>query len=257
MSNDFLGNRSGIYRITCATNGRFYIGSAVNLGGRRADHTHRLRCGKHENGRLQGAWDKYGEAAFQWEVVEFVPDVSMLIEREQFWIDSTGATSREFGFNIAPVAGSQYGYRHTEDAKCKIRLAHTGRKVSEPTRNKMRAAAKARCTPEWRENLSQKTKGRIITDEVRAKLAEANRGKKASDEARAKMSEKRKGVTMPSAQRITIGDQTKTFKEWALISGVDRKVIEGRWKRGWQAQDAVFTTPVLGRNQSGLPRRAN
>jgi group I intron endonuclease len=96
---------SGIYQIRCNTNGKIYIGSAVNMLARWAEHRSRLRRGAHVNKHLQQAWIRYGEENFEFTVVEYVRQ-PFLLRAEQSWIDKTDCTNRDIGFNIATVAGS-------------------------------------------------------------------------------------------------------------------------------------------------------
>ena len=69
MSDD-IPPTSGIYMITCTTNKKIYIGSTCNLYNRRRDHFSALRQKRHGNPYLQRAWNKYGEQAFTFEVLE-------------------------------------------------------------------------------------------------------------------------------------------------------------------------------------------
>jgi hypothetical protein len=64
---------SGIYSILNKKNNRVYIGQAVALGRRKADHFRALRKGKHKNKPLQKDYDKYGLDAFEYRVVEECP----------------------------------------------------------------------------------------------------------------------------------------------------------------------------------------
>lgn len=96
---------SGVYQILCVSNGKIYIGSAVQMCSRWDQHCHSLRRGNHRNIHLQRAWDKYGEANFEFAVLETV-EPSYLLVAEQSWIDKTGCTDRSIGFNIYDTAGS-------------------------------------------------------------------------------------------------------------------------------------------------------
>ncbi|MFQ5857558.1 MAG: GIY-YIG nuclease family protein [Anaerolineae bacterium] len=96
---------SGVYQIRCVPTGKIYIGSAVDLEHRWEQHRRSLRRGDHHNIYLQSAWDKYGEANFEFSVLEFV-DPADLLRAEQEWIDRTGCADRNIGFNIYDVAGS-------------------------------------------------------------------------------------------------------------------------------------------------------
>lgn len=95
----------GVYQILCRANGKIYVGSAVNLSHRWHQHRNRLKFGKHRNKHLQNAWNKYGEAAFEFSVLEFVESEDLLTA-EQAWLERTRCTDRKIGFNIYPIAGS-------------------------------------------------------------------------------------------------------------------------------------------------------
>lgn len=60
----------GIYMIRNTINGKLYIGKSVNIKKRFNEHKHELRLGSHHNDYLQKAWNKYGEDAFEFIVLE-------------------------------------------------------------------------------------------------------------------------------------------------------------------------------------------
>jgi group I intron endonuclease len=97
--------RSGVYQIRCNTNGKIYIGSAVNLPVRWADHRRNLRQSAHRNKHLQKAWNKYGEENFEFTVLDYVTP-AFLLRAEQQWIDKSQCVDRKIGFNIYPIADS-------------------------------------------------------------------------------------------------------------------------------------------------------
>ena len=123
---DILPRASGIYQITCASTGKIYIGSAINLRRRWQLHLIGLRSGRHVNRHLQNAWIKYGEASFQFEVVEFT-EPSTLLNREQYWLDKTKAYARCNGFNLYKIAGSPLGSKHSDATREKMSRARRGR----------------------------------------------------------------------------------------------------------------------------------
>lgn len=96
---------SGVYEIRCLPNKKFYIGSAVNLRERWRNHIYTLNLGKHRNIHLQNAWNKYGEAAFIFTILQLV-EKNILLQTEQVWIDKTHCTDRKIGLNLYPIAGS-------------------------------------------------------------------------------------------------------------------------------------------------------
>ncbi len=66
--------KSGIYRIRNLINNKSYIGSAVNFKRRWNYHKQDLIACRHHSKYLQNAWNKYGEAAFEFKVMEYVED---------------------------------------------------------------------------------------------------------------------------------------------------------------------------------------
>lgn len=103
---------SGVYEIRCLANGKFYIGSAVNLRERWQRHLITLRRGEHHNFYLQQAWNKHGEEQFTFSVLEYAAATAVRLA-EQKWIDYTRCTNRRIGFNISLLAcapGGEMGF---------------------------------------------------------------------------------------------------------------------------------------------------
>lgn len=76
-----------IYSITCTSNNVVYIGSTIRSPRQRhLEHLHYLRKNKHHSRRMQFAYNKYGESAFVFAVIEKGIDHNMLLAREQFHI---------------------------------------------------------------------------------------------------------------------------------------------------------------------------
>ncbi len=135
--------RSGIYTITNLKNHRIYVGSAVLIERRWKTHASMLRRGAHPSKWLQSAWTKHGEEHFLFAIVEYVERREDLIAREQSWIDRLSAFG-PLGYNLTPRAGSQLGFKMSDEAKAKM------------------ARAKLGAT-------------RVFSEEHRARLSEANR----------------------------------------------------------------------------------
>ena len=81
--------KSGIYMIQNIVTGDRYIGSSRNLKHRRASHFSEMKNGDHGNYKIRRDCKKYGVEVFKWFVVEIVEDVDRLVEREQFWLDTS------------------------------------------------------------------------------------------------------------------------------------------------------------------------
>ncbi len=125
---DILPQLSAVYRIICITTKKFYVGSSVNVARRWRQHRATLRRGEHGSIYLQRAWDKYGESAFEIEVIEFV-ERDRLTEREQHYITCTGCCDPLIGFNMSPTAGSPRGIIRSSNTKSA--LAESTRKTWE------------------------------------------------------------------------------------------------------------------------------
>jgi group I intron endonuclease len=69
-----IATTKGIYTITNLLDGRYYVGSSLDLTKRLTSHKTKLKNNKHINKYLQNAWNKYGEANFKFEVVLPLPD---------------------------------------------------------------------------------------------------------------------------------------------------------------------------------------
>lgn len=169
---------SGVYKIVCIPTGKVYIGSSEDLASRWRKHRASLRSNRHENQYLQNAWNKYGEPAFVFSVIELVL-LGFCREREQYWLDSTKSYNEKNGFNIGKKADAPMtGRKHTPESKAKMSKASTG----------------YRHTPETRQKMSDQNRGKIFgvqTENSRRKRAEASRGRKHSPETKEKIRQAR------------------------------------------------------------------
>ena len=194
-----MNNQSGIYEIINTVNGKRYIGSTSSFTLRWKQHRRDLRRGAHANPRLQNAWNKSGEVAFEFHPL-VVCSVAMLAYYEQRTIDGYCAE-----YNIAPTAGSMLGFKHSAAFRAKRAEYMTGRKASDAHR-----AA-----------ISEGQKGRVLSAEHVEKLRATRTGKTASEATRAKMSasanahwavtpiEQRKRPPLSDAHRKAISEVSK------------------------------------------------
>ena len=116
---------SGIYKITNLVNNKVYIGKGTKVSGRIAAHKYLLRNNKHNNGHLQHAWNKYGEQNFTFETIEKC-EVSMLPQRESYWVEYYKSNSDVFGYNLMIVG--RKNHHHSDETKKKISHASLGKK---------------------------------------------------------------------------------------------------------------------------------
>jgi len=114
-------DKSGIYRFTNLLNGKMYIGSSSNLSSRFRKHLNLNYISQHKNElSISRAIIKYGYDNFSLEILEFC-EVSNLLKREQFYLNLL-----EPVYNIAKVAGSNLGFKHSKESRAKISKALKG-----------------------------------------------------------------------------------------------------------------------------------
>lgn len=115
---------SGIYRIINTTNGKQYIGSSKNVKQRWMTHKAYLRGSYHHSPILQAAWNKYGEAAFTFELLWRVEDVVEERTREEQLALNLLASE----YNVCKVANSVIGRRPNAETRAKLSAIRTGKK---------------------------------------------------------------------------------------------------------------------------------
>lgn len=211
----------GIYKIRNTINGKIYVGSSKELLSRWRHHVNSLKRGDHHSRHLQRAWDKYGEHSFKFEIIEYTEE-SMLVEREQYYLDTLNPCDRHIGYNVAPTAESPLGITRTEETKRKLREINLGKKLSEDTKKKIGAGLKN----------SQKWLDSKQSPEYREKLRQANLGENNPNwgNAHGKSGEDhymfgRFGKLHHRAQRI--GQYTKSgvlIKEWDSFADITRDI---------------------------------
>jgi len=94
----------GIYCFKNTITGAMYIGSSVKLGSRFMAHI----LDNSSNIHLQRAITLYGLPAFIFIVIEF-SHPSILVSREQFWINWLFTLPKHLRYNFSPTAGSCLG----------------------------------------------------------------------------------------------------------------------------------------------------
>lgn len=260
---DAILSLCGIYTIKHIASGKVYVGSAKNIARRWKRHKSDLGCGRHHSIKLQRAWEKYGAQAFEFSIIESVGTFNDLVPREQYWIDQLSAYSG--GYNSRPLAESSLGVKHSPETCAKVgarsraawadpeyremmRVARSGRKLSEETRAKISAASKGRAGKKQSaetiakrgETIRERVEAGLITlarnvtpeqlaamnlasrsPEARAKHKASLTGKKQSIETRAKRSESMREYLMQTPPKM-ISEETRA-KMSAAQKGVPKR----------------------------------
>lgn len=215
---------SGIYKIINKINGKYYVGSSKNIGHRWNEHKSELNRNYHKNSYLQNAWNKYGENAFDFIIVENVPE-NLLLETEQKYLNITNKNS---SYNIGLDAISSFlGKHHTDESKEKNRNSHIGKYDGEKNPNY----------------------GKIHTIEIRKKISNALKnkycglkswryGKKHTNESKEKISIKHRNTNIFNIKNIKTGEifsgtKYEFIKKFQILH--IHRLIDGRLKTcgGW------------------------
>jgi hypothetical protein len=88
----------GAFAVRCKATGHVWVGSTRNLNATKNGFWFALRIGSHSNKSLQTEWKIYGEASFDYEILEKLEDdvvplgiPDLLKEKRLFWIDKLRA----------------------------------------------------------------------------------------------------------------------------------------------------------------------
>lgn len=174
---------TGIYGIHNKINGKWYVGQAVDIKKRNYNELWGLKNGKmHYNGtniHMDRAWQKYGESAFEWVVLEECSE-DLLDEKEIFWIKQKD--SYRNGYNLTLGGQGKKGCIPRKITREKMSNARKGKKRS----------------PETCKNISK------------SKMGDKNPmfGKKISEETRKKMSLAQRNKTLQSKPVICLNNNT-------------------------------------------------
>jgi len=160
-----------VYRITHKASGTTYVGSTNDMKRRWRDHRGSLRRGVHDNLRLQRAWDKHGEDAFEWVALEHGIADEELVTREQYWLNWHRGRGEVYNFG-----------------ECAAH-AMRGRRLSAERRRKLSESKKGEKNPNW---------GKSLSEEAKRRLSEANKGKKLGVEHRHKIGRAMSGKNNPN-----------------------------------------------------------
>lgn len=134
MSKRVYESNSGIYTITNLLNNKILVGYSNDFKKRKSQHFKELREGIHKNDYLQRAFNKDGEANFEFDVLEYYPDEGFILpSMENYWTNMLNTHNREFGYNLRPTNPYDKVIQTAETRK-KMSEANKGKKWSEETR---------------------------------------------------------------------------------------------------------------------------
>jgi hypothetical protein len=160
-------------------------------------------------------------------LVELVPEKSLLLQREQYWIDLLGASGPS-GLNICAKAGSRLGVKVSQESRLKMRNARLGRRATPEENAKRSASLMGRlCSDETRERISKKAKARAIAPKTTAVLAVAAKREEQTLE-RIKRFESVRDESLPLLEICRLaGIGSSTYLRWVKAGRI--KPIRSDW----------------------------
>lgn len=216
--------QSGIYKIENTVTGSAYVGSAVNLRKRWKTHRSALRNSGKAPPKLLRAWEKYGEAAFEFSKLEACAP-EKLLEREQHYIDTLKPR-----YNTRPVAHSNFGVRWDADTnrkKGRVRKTFVVRGVRGSLRELTeRFGVVAQATARWRMYRGWEVEAAFLTPTLE-KTECGSRGSAGRDW----------GVTGVHREAFGVTANLKTLHEMFGVTGMS--AFKGRLRRGWDLEKAL------------------
>lgn len=242
-----IKHSSGIYKISNIITGDCYIGKSKDMAVRMGQHKSLLRSNKHKYRNedlslLQKAWNKYGEDAFKFEIIDFCT-VDELNDREMYWIDyyQCNCSKTRHGYNTTDGGDGACG---NSNVKGKIRV-HNGeiQKVINPDDFEYYQSIgfERGILPSTIEKIKQNrfdnsgvnsyfygkhlrgadspNYGKHLSEEHRMKISESGKGRKRAEGTGKKISDGRK---KPIVQLTKDGDFVNEFN-----SGLDAEIETG------------------------------
>ena len=229
-----ISRTPSVYQIRHIASGKVYVGSATNPRTRRNGHFRDLRNGIHHSRYLQRAYDKYGEDAFVFEIIEPVLFCEDLTTRETYWIKMLRAAERSHGYNVEPIAGSSLGAKRTDAVRAGISERAKAR-YADPV-YKAKAVAKLKAMyddPKVRANISAARKAQFADPAQRKGVSDRAKARHSDPNYIANLSEKAKTRYTRPGERERLSAQSKA--QYADPSK-RAKLLEGR--------DAYFADPA-------------
>jgi len=136
MSSKLKHDVGSIYKITCISNSKIYVGESLGTYSRWYKHRHDLRRGVHSNRHLQSAWLKEGEVNFKFEILEKLENSTkeFRLEREEYWCKFYDSYNNSKGYNNTTKDYQNGNARNTRTKEFKSRVCMKIYKITPDTK---------------------------------------------------------------------------------------------------------------------------
>lgn len=177
----------GVYLIIDKDNSKAYVGSTGDLFKRSTAHCTELKNNIHHNKSLQQAYNEGVEFEF---VTVSTPTREEAYKLEQTILDDYINTDLLLN-SAQDVKAGMKGRTHSDEAKEKLRIANTGKIISDEVRAKISATTKGvPKSHEFVEALRLRNLGKTLSENTKDKLRQINLGKTLSEETKEKIKQK-------------------------------------------------------------------
>lgn len=195
---------SGVFAITNRATEKIFIGMSVDLKATKNSYFNKLRGGICSNFELQEDFDRFGEAEFEFDVLEYCSKEE-LYKKRRFYL--------EFYRTHKDVYGRRKGIRHqSAETKKKISSANRGSKRNEEERMRMSLACRGRKHTEVvRKKIGAASLGRTKSKKVRQKISETLKGQEFTEERKQKISKSLRGIIYSAEHMQKFHEGTKRF----------------------------------------------
>lgn len=187
------GIKVGVYKIaTCLSENVYIGGSFQSFTHRSSRHLKDLNENVHHCKHLQYAYNKYSKDSFTFSILEKYDKkefkskeemIKFVLSREQYYLD---IYPKELKYNTVETAGTNAGFKHTEEFKKKKSDQYKGRACHPNSVNAMKLA----------------NTGRIVSQETRDKISKIHKGRPHTPEQVKKAADKLRGGTLKNKRNI-------------------------------------------------------
>jgi group I intron endonuclease len=261
------GEKRGIYAIENVQTGMVYIGQAQCIYARWHKHYADLVDGKHHSQHLQRSWNKRGEAAFRFIILEEC-DLGEMDSREQAWMDAVNSVRH--GYNTAPVAGSNRGVKHKPEARerksralkllwtdpayrAKVSATRAERMGRPEVREHLRSTTKAAANlPGVRERRSAQSKARAADPVTATKIRDGHKrawARLSDDERKARYARMQAGMSEETRKEKCVKTK-QAMRDRSALSEADIANIRSRYKFRSPTDDIAALAREFGVNES-------
>lgn len=207
---------TGIYGIHNTVNNKWYVGQSKDIEKRNHIELRNLKNGffhyGNENIHIVSAWQKYGEDAFEWVVLEECT-IEQLDEREIFWIAQKD--SYKNGYNRTLGGGGSRGVVVSEETRKKMSIIAKNRDASiiEKMRKTLTGKYVGEKSARYGTKHTDKTKQKISKSRTGKCLGVENPfyGKHHSEETKTKLSEIAKNRSEETREKLGVARRKKVY----------------------------------------------